>query len=58
MEMCKRCRRICEDERIKTLEREIQKDMARLGMLEALCEQTRNLENALKRSVEGYNLPK
>ncbi len=48
MEMCDRCKRICNEQRIKTLEREIQKDKERLEMMEALMEQITRLENALK----------
>ena len=43
MEMCERCRSICEDKRIEDLAKDIQKDKKKLEMMLALQEQLTRL---------------
>ena len=48
MEMCERCKRICDDEKIKILEKQLKKQETWLIMVEALQSQIGRLENALQ----------
>ena len=48
MEMCKRCKRICDDQRIKELELQLQKDKKKLELMEALSKKMVWFESALK----------